>query len=98
MEIEKHLIHRGVCPKEVTLEMDLKRIGILKGQDYQDRERRKHTCAVGENAKECKRSENFAPETGRSREQLISEAFKFIFRETTPRTHWLKTDSYKTAL
>lgn len=82
IDIEQHLIPRGADPEEATLEMNLKRTGILKGQDGQDWERRKCICAVGENAKEHTRSENFATETGRSRERFISETFKFILKDT----------------
>lgn len=50
-----------------------------------------------ENAKEHKRSENSATETGRSRERFISETFKFILKDTTLKTQRLKKDSYKIA-
>lgn len=76
--------------------MNLKRTGILKGQDSQDRERRKCICAVAENAKEHTRSENSATGTGRSRERFISETFKFILKDTRLQTQRLK-ESHKTA-
>lgn len=37
-----------------------------------------------ESAKEHKKSENFAAETGRSNEQFTSETFKFILRDSRP--------------